>query len=323
MTGSRAARPPGGLVECHSVGAAPRAQDRPHCHIYWLWPVVQAGSAGLPLVAEAGLRPPRGVSACRHGHHRTPPRRRQALRRLCPQGLAGAPDRAHARRARQLPRPQIRLCAAPPRPALARRASRSTSNRWARGCASIPTAMSARSACCSRRNISTSRSATCWPAALREGFRFIDIGANIGAYSLFVAAKAGPTARILAVEPQPEVFARLAFNIAQNPFGTVKAVACALADKPGELTLFLDPANRGESSVRILRSSAGSTVQGARDDAARAGRERGLRAARRDQARCRGRRGSDPRALPARCAGDRSGRASSSSRIRASAGRST
>lgn len=96
---------------------------------------------------------------------------------------------------------------------------------------------------------------------LREGFRFIDIGANIGAYSLFVAAKAGPTARILAVEPQPEVFARLAFNIAQNPFGTVKAVACALADKPGELTLFLDPANRGESSVRILRSSAGTTVR--------------------------------------------------------------
>ena len=95
---------------------------------------------------------------------------------------------------------------------------------------------------------------------LHEGFRFIDIGANVGAYSLFVAAKAGPTARILAVEPQPEVFSRLADNSAQNPFGPVKAVACALADKPGELTLFLDPANRGESSVRILRSGTGATV---------------------------------------------------------------
>ena len=96
---------------------------------------------------------------------------------------------------------------------------------------------------------------------LREGFTFIDIGANIGAYSLFVAARAGRSARILAVEPQPEVFARLTFNIAQNPFGTVKAVACALADKPGELTLFIDPANRGESSVRILSSMAGSAVK--------------------------------------------------------------
>ncbi len=96
---------------------------------------------------------------------------------------------------------------------------------------------------------------------LREGFTFIDIGANIGAYSLFVAARAGRGARILAVEPQPEIFARLSFNIAQNPFGTVKAVACALADKPGELTLFIDPTNRGESSVRILNSSAGTSVK--------------------------------------------------------------
>jgi FkbM family methyltransferase len=96
---------------------------------------------------------------------------------------------------------------------------------------------------------------------LCEGFTFIDIGANIGAYSLFVAVRAGRSARILAVEPQPEIFARLAFNIAQNPFGTVKAVACALADKPGELTLFIDPTNRGESSVRILNSSAGASVK--------------------------------------------------------------
>ncbi|PZU91543.1 MAG: FkbM family methyltransferase [Chelatococcus sp.] len=96
---------------------------------------------------------------------------------------------------------------------------------------------------------------------VRDGFTFIDIGANIGAYSLFLAAKAGRGARILAVEPQPEVFARLAFNIAQNPFGTIKAVACALADKPGELTLFIDPDNRGESSVRILSSTAGNAIK--------------------------------------------------------------
>jgi FkbM family methyltransferase len=96
---------------------------------------------------------------------------------------------------------------------------------------------------------------------IREGFSFIDVGANIGAYSLFVAARAGRSARILAVEPQPDIFARLTYNIAQNPFGTVKAIACALADKPGELTLFLDPANKGESSVRILRSTNASSVR--------------------------------------------------------------
>jgi FkbM family methyltransferase len=95
----------------------------------------------------------------------------------------------------------------------------------------------------------------------REGFTFIDIGANIGAYSLFVAGAAGPSAHILAVEPQPDIFDRLTYNIRLNPFGTVKAVDCAIADKPGELTLFLDARNSGESSVKIVGSGQAGTVR--------------------------------------------------------------
>jgi FkbM family methyltransferase len=41
-----------------------------------------------------------------------------------------------------------------------------------------------------------------------------------------------------------------------NPSGTIKAVACAVADKAGDLTLFIDTRNSGESSVRMLRSSS-------------------------------------------------------------------
>ncbi|MBE7200016.1 MAG: FkbM family methyltransferase [Parafilimonas terrae] len=89
---------------------------------------------------------------------------------------------------------------------------------------------------------------------------FLDIGANIGAYALCVAAFSGPAARIVAVEPQPDVFNRLTYNIAQNPFHTVKAVACAVADKAGELTLFIDPRNRGESSLRIVGTNEGARI---------------------------------------------------------------
>lgn len=96
---------------------------------------------------------------------------------------------------------------------------------------------------------------------IREGFTFIDVGANIGAYALFVAAAAGPSAQILAVEPQPDIFDRLTFNIRLNPFGTVKAVECAVADKAGELTLFLDGRNSGESSVKIVGSGQAATVR--------------------------------------------------------------
>ncbi len=90
-------------------------------------------------------------------------------------------------------------------------------------------------------------------------FTFIDIGANIGGYSLFVAAHAGPRARVLAVEPQPEIFERLTYNIRQNPFATIKAMDCALADEDGEITLFLPSHNRGETSMRIVHAEADGT----------------------------------------------------------------
>ena len=96
---------------------------------------------------------------------------------------------------------------------------------------------------------------------ITPGFTFVDVGANVGGYSLFIAARAGGSARILALEPQPDIFDRLAYNIRQNPFGTVKAIACAVADKTGELTLFLDPRNKGELSVKIVGPSETDAVR--------------------------------------------------------------
>ncbi len=95
----------------------------------------------------------------------------------------------------------------------------------------------------------------------REGFTFIDVGSNVGWYALLVARKVAPSSRILAVEPQPEIFDRLVHNIRLNPFGTIKAVACAVADKTGELTLFLDPLNKGEASLKIVNSSQTDTIR--------------------------------------------------------------
>jgi FkbM family methyltransferase len=90
---------------------------------------------------------------------------------------------------------------------------------------------------------------------VKDGFVFVDVGANVGAYSLYVAAIAGKGARIVAVEPQPAIFERLVFNIRQNPFGAIKALDCAVADKNGDLTLFIHPDNQGETSVKIVGST--------------------------------------------------------------------
>lgn len=98
-------------------------------------------------------------------------------------------------------------------------------------------------------------------ARLTPDFVFLDIGANIGGYSLAVAAKAGPGARIIAFEPQPEIFERLIYNIRINPFGNVKALALAVADRDGEITLFLDPNNKGEASVKIVSADEARQVK--------------------------------------------------------------
>lgn len=97
---------------------------------------------------------------------------------------------------------------------------------------------------------------------IADGFTFIDIGSNVGWYALSVAREAGAVpVRILAVEPQPEIFDRLIYNIRQNPSCTIKAVDCAVADKTGELTLFLDPLNRGEASLKIVNSSQTDAIR--------------------------------------------------------------
>lgn len=101
-----------------------------------------------------------------------------------------------------------------------------------------------------------------WLASrIGERFTFLDIGANIGGYSLYLASLAGSAARIIAIEPQPEVFGQLSYNIRLNPFGNVKAIEAAVADRSGELTLFLDPNNKGEASVKIVSADEARQVK--------------------------------------------------------------
>ena len=94
-----------------------------------------------------------------------------------------------------------------------------------------------------------------------EDMVFVDIGANVGIYSLFVAGLVGPGARIVAVEPQPALFDRLVHNIAFNPGFSIDAVPVAVTDRDGAARLFLDPNNEGQASIRFIMSSEAETMQ--------------------------------------------------------------
>jgi FkbM family methyltransferase len=89
---------------------------------------------------------------------------------------------------------------------------------------------------------------------------FLDIGAGCGATSLFVALRAGPRARILAVEPQPVLFERMVYNLRQNAAPTIKAQDCAVADVDGAVTLFSNPFDLAETSIRIVNVEGGGSA---------------------------------------------------------------
>jgi FkbM family methyltransferase len=97
-------------------------------------------------------------------------------------------------------------------------------------------------------------------AARNQGrpFVFVDIGANVGLFSLFVAARAGPDARILAIEPEAENLRRLDFNIRANPNVLITIIPVALSDGAADLAIEVNRRDRGGSRTRkIARAEAG------------------------------------------------------------------
>jgi FkbM family methyltransferase len=74
---------------------------------------------------------------------------------------------------------------------------------------------------------------------LREGDTFVDVGANIGLYTLPAAAK---KARVVAVEPSAKNRGRLEENLALNGLTSVKIEACALGESEGEMAFCDDDA---------------------------------------------------------------------------------
>jgi FkbM family methyltransferase len=82
---------------------------------------------------------------------------------------------------------------------------------------------------------------------LRPGAVFVDVGANAGGYIWWVLRCLGEECRALAIEADPALCERLAFNLATNGWGNVEVVGTAVGVEPGEGWLKLDPGNRGQN----------------------------------------------------------------------------
>jgi FkbM family methyltransferase len=83
----------------------------------------------------------------------------------------------------------------------------------------------------------------------RPGDCVLDIGANIGLYSLYLSRAVTETGRVIAVEPDPDNVELLTQNLRTNGCDNVTLLACAFSVDSGSGQLFQNEANRGSLSL--------------------------------------------------------------------------
>jgi len=97
--------------------------------------------------------------------------------------------------------------------------------------------------------------------ATGKSFTFVDIGANVGLYSLYVASRGGPLARILAVEPQPGIVERLRFNVQANNSFNIVVLPMAVDDHDGDTELIINERDNGGTYLRRSAAVGGPAVR--------------------------------------------------------------
>ena len=96
---------------------------------------------------------------------------------------------------------------------------------------------------------------------LRVGDCFVDVGANVGVYSLAAARCVGKQGRVLAIEPNPEICADLLCNRRLNNFEeTIQVAAVAATEETGLLAFVIPPSTNWGMS----REATSETLHGDR-----------------------------------------------------------
>jgi FkbM family methyltransferase len=89
------------------------------------------------------------------------------------------------------------------------------------------------------------------------GSTVVDVGANVGFYTLLLSRLVGPTGRVIALEPMPLALTRLRRHLSMNRVSNVEVHAVAAAADRRRASFFLGPAEH--TSISSLRRRADST----------------------------------------------------------------
>jgi FkbM family methyltransferase len=98
---------------------------------------------------------------------------------------------------------------------------------------------------------------------LPEDGVFVDIGANVGIYTLWACRSLSGRGRVIAIEPNPRARERLAVNLQanrelRNDWPDIRVLPIAISDREGERELHVDATNLGGGSLVGHRGYGGT-----------------------------------------------------------------
>jgi FkbM family methyltransferase len=80
---------------------------------------------------------------------------------------------------------------------------------------------------------------------LTEGSVFVDIGANIGYYTLLAASCVGHRGKVYSFEPEPNNFSLLSRNVEAYPTNNITVIQMAVSRESGTMSLYVEDAIAG------------------------------------------------------------------------------
>jgi len=84
---------------------------------------------------------------------------------------------------------------------------------------------------------------------IEEGMTVLDIGANVGFYTVALAKLVGKSGRVYAFEPDPYNFSLLEENMERCGFNNVITVRAAVTDRSGYIDLHIGRTNRADNRL--------------------------------------------------------------------------
>lgn len=98
---------------------------------------------------------------------------------------------------------------------------------------------------------------------VRPGDVFVDVGANIGYFSLLASTVVGPSGKVISIEAAPDIFGLLCRNLEQNDCRNVQAMNVAVMDRDCFARVVSgDRRNLGMTKIEPVLESAEGFVEG-------------------------------------------------------------